>query len=313
MTLASPALGQARLNTAPKGMLYATSAMALFGLQDALTKYLVGTYPISQFLLVRFGVFALFALGFAATQGGIAQAFVTRRPWLQVARSVILLIDIALFCVALQWMSIGDLHAVYATTPLMVTLLVGPMLGEFVGWRRRTAVAIGFIGALIIIRPGLGVMHWAALIVLASGFFFALYTIATRKVSAEDGLATSTLYASFGVTLLVAPFGIAQWQPIDLNGALAMAGISLTGILGHMLYMRSLALAPAIVLQPLTYMLLVWAVFYGYTLFHTLPDLWTVVGACVVVASGLYVSWREWVRAREAGANASDAAQANSQ
>ena len=79
-----------------------------------------------------------------------------------------------------------------------------------------------------------------------------------------------------------------------------MGGISLTGILGHMLYMRSLALAPAIVLQPLTYMLLVWAVFYGFTLFHTLPDSWTVLGALIVVASGLYVSWREWVRSRDA-------------
>ena len=302
MTIASPAVGLGRPSTAPYGMAFASSAMALFGLQDALTKYLVGAYPIAQFLLVRFGVFALFALAFAAAQGSIRKALVTKHPWLQVARGVLLLIDIILFCTALQWMSIGDLHAVYATTPLMVTLLVGPLLGEFVGWRRRTAVAVGFIGALVIIRPGLGVMHWAALIVIASGFFFALYTIVTRKVSAEDGLATNTLYAAFGVTVLVAPFGIAQWQPIDLYGALAMGGISITGILGHMLYMRSLALAPAIVLQPLTYMLLVWAVFYGYTLFHTLPDGWTILGAAIVVASGLYVSWRERVRKQEAGA-----------
>jgi drug/metabolite transporter (DMT)-like permease len=300
MTLVSSALAADRMRSAPQGMLYASGAMALFGLQDALTKYLVGNYPIAQFLLVRFGVFAVFALVFAASQGGVRAAFATRQPAMQITRSVLLLIDILLFCVALQWMSIGDLHAVYATTPLMVTLLVGPLLGEFVGWRRRTAVAVGFLGALIIIRPGLGVMHWAALIVIASGFFFALYTIATRKVSAQDSLATSTLYTALGVTLLIAPFGVAQWQPIDLNGALAMGGISLTGILGHMLYMRSLALAPAIVLQPLTYMLLVWAVFYGFTLFHTLPDGWTVLGAVVVVLSGLYVSWREWVRSRDA-------------
>ncbi len=299
----SSALGQNRVSTVPTGLFYAVITMALWGLQDALTKYLVGAYPIAQFLLVRFGIFAAFALVFAAFQeGGIRKSFATKQPWMQAARGALLFIDIILFCVALQWMSIGDLHAVYATTPLMVTLLVGPLLGEFVGWRRRTAVAVGFLGALIIIRPGLGVMHWAALIVVASGFFFALYIIATRKVSAQDGLATNTLYAAFGVLILVAPFGIAQWQPITLNGALAMAGISVTGILGHMLYMRSLALAPAIVLQPLTYMLLVWAVFYGYTLFNTLPDFWTVVGAGVVVASGLYVSWREWVRSREGSA-----------
>ena len=300
MTLAAPAPLAERLSTAPQGMLYASSAMALFGLQDALTKYLVGSYPISQFLLVRFGVFSLFALGFAATQGGLRQGFATRHPLLQLTRGGLLIVDIILFCVALRWLSLGDLHAVYATTPLMVTLLAGPLLGEVVGWRRRSAVAVGFLGALVIIRPGVGVMQSAALIVIASGFFFALYTLATRKVSADDGLATSTLYAALGATAVVAPFGIAQWQPIDLSGALAMGGISLTGILGHMLYMRSLALAPAIVLQPLTYMLLVWAVFYGFTLFHTLPDGWTVLGATIVVASGLYVTWREWLRSRQA-------------
>ncbi len=304
MTVATPAptpsVPSERLSTAPLGMFYACSAMALFGLQDALTKYLVGAYPITQFLLVRFAVFSLFAIGFAATQGGLRQAFVTKRPLLQITRGGLLIIDIILFCWALKFMSLGDLHAVYATTPLIVTLLVGPMLGEFVGWRRRTAVAVGFLGALVIIRPGLGVMHWAALIVIVSGIFFALYTIATRKVSADDGLATSTLYTALGATVIIAPFGLADWQPVDLRGALAMGGISLTGILGHMLYMRSLALAPAIVLQPLTYLLLIWAVFYGYTLFGTLPDAWTVFGALIVVSSGLYVSWREWIRSREA-------------
>ena len=296
MTVATPSLPVDRLQTAPTGMAYAFFAIALFGLQDAMTKFLVGVYPISQFLLVRFAVFTVFAFGYAAYYGGIRQAFRSQRPWLQMTRGVLLMVDIVLFCLALKFMSLGDLHAVYATTPLMVTLLVGPLLGEFVGWRRRTAVAVGFLGALIIIRPGLGVMHWAALIVVASGFFFALYTIATRKVSATDSLATSTLYTALGATAVIAPLGILQWQPLDMPGALAMGGISLTGILGHMLYMRSLALAPAIVLQPLTYLLLVWAVFYGFTLFHTLPDGWTVAGALIVVGSGLYVSWREWIR-----------------
>jgi drug/metabolite transporter (DMT)-like permease len=280
-------------------MLFAFSAFALFGLQDALTKYLVGVYPITQFLLVRFAAFTLFALGFAASQGGIRRALATRRPVLQGLRGCLLMVDILLFCLALKYLSLPDLHAINATTPLMVTVLVWPLLGEFVGWRRRIAVLVGFLGALIIIRPGLGVMHWAALYALGAGFFFALYTIATRKVSDQDSLATSTLYTAFGATLMVVPFGLAQWQPVGLFGGLAMLGISFTGIVGHMLYMRALALAPAIVLQPLTYLLLVWAVFYGYTLFHELPDLWTVVGAFVVVSSGLYVTWREWVRSRQ--------------
>ena len=287
-----------------KGMVYALLAVTLFGLQDAMTKFLVSAYPISQFLLVRFAVFAVFAIIYAAMRGGLRAAAASQRPWLQLSRAVLLIVDILLFCLALRYMSLGDLHAVYATTPLMVTLLVGPMLGEFVGRRRRTAVAVGFLGALIIIRPGLGVMHWAAFMVLASGLCFALYSIATRKVGGRDSVETSTLYTAVAGTLMLTPFGIAQWQPIDLNGALLMGGISLTGLLGHLLYIRALSHAPAVVIQPLTYLLLVWAVFYGFVLFGTLPDLWTVVGALVVVGSGLYVTWREWVRGRQAQLNA---------
>lgn len=87
---------------------------------------------------------------------------------------------------------------------------------------------------------------------------------------------------------------------MDLHGALLMGGISTTGLLGHVLYIRALAHAPAVAIQPLTYLLLVWAVFYSYVLFNALPDLWTVLGALVVVGSGLYVTWREWVRGRQA-------------
>ena len=284
--------------SALKGMAYALLAMTLWGAQDAMTKFLVSDYPISQFLLVRFAVFAVFAIGYAAMRGGLRAAMTSKVPWLQLTRAVLLIVDILLFCLALRFLSLGDLHAVYATTPLMVTLLVGPMLGEFVGWRRRTAVAVGFLGALVIIRPGLSVMHWAAFIVLAAGFCFALYSIATRKVGGRDSVETSTLYTAVAGTLMLAPFGIAQWQPIDLHGALLMGGISVTGLLGHLLYIRALAHAPAIAIQPLTYLLLVWAVFYGFVLFGTLPDSWTVIGALIVVGSGLYVTWREWVRGR---------------
>ena len=298
LSTTAPAIGQPRPVTA--GMVAAFLAVACFGLGDVMTKFLVNAYPLSQFLLVRFLVFSVFAIGWAAMQGGLRQALFTRQPVLQLARVVFLIVDILLFCLALKYLSLGDFHSIYATVPLMVTLLAGPLLGEFVGWRRRTAVAIGFLGALVIIRPGLGVMHWAAFIVIASGFCFALYTIATRKVGGEDSLATSTLYTAVGGTVILLPFGIAQWQPVDFQGALLMAGISLTGVAGHMLYIRALSLAPAVVLQPLTYLLLVWAVIYGYALFGTLPDGLTVLGALIVVTSGLYVTWREWVRGRDA-------------
>lgn len=286
--------------TAVKGMVYALLAVTLWGAQDAMTKFLVSAYPISQFLLVRFAVFAAFAIVYAAMRGGLAQAVASRRPVLQLTRAALLIVDILLFCLALRYMGLADLHAIYATTPLMVTVLAGLLLGEVIGWRRRTALLVGFLGAMIIIRPGLGVFNPAAFLVLGAGLCFALYSIATRKVSGLDSVETSTLYTAAAGTLMLLPFGIAQWQPVDWNGALLMGGISVTGLLGHLLYIRALSHAPAVAIQPLTYLLLVWAVFYSFVLFNNLPDFWTVAGAIVVVVSGLYVTWREWVRGREA-------------
>ena len=289
--------------TAPvafKGMLFAFLAVTLWGAQDAMTKFLVSAYPIAQFLLVRFAVFSAFAIGYAAMRGGLGKAVASQRPGLQLVRAALLIVDILLFCLALRYMGLADLHAVYAATPLMVTVLAALMLGEQVGWRRRTAVLVGFVGAIIIIRPGMGVMHPAAFAVLGAGLCFAFYSIATRRVGAVDSVETSTLYTAVGGTLMLAPFGIAEWQSVDWNGAVLMAGISLTGLLGHILYIRALAHAPAVAIQPLTYLLLVWAVFYSYVLFNSLPDAWTVLGALIVVGSGLYVTWREWVRNRSA-------------
>ena len=288
--------------SATKGMLYAFLAVTLWGAQDAMTKFLVGSYPISQFLLVRFAVFAVFAVVYATMRGGLAKAAASRRPMLQLTRAALLIVDIMLFCLALRFMGLADLHAIYATTPLIATVLAGVMLGETIGWRRRTALVAGFAGAMVIIRPGLGVMHPAAFAVLGAGLCFALYSIATRKVAGLDSVETSTLYTAVGGTVMLAPFGIAQWQPVDWNGAVLIGGISITGLLGHLLYIRALDHAPAIAIQPLTYLLLVWAVFYSYVLFNSLPDFWTVAGAMIVVGSGLYVTWREWVRGRAASA-----------
>lgn len=283
----------------PLGMACACGAVTLWGAQDALTKMLVSVYPMSQFLTVRFGVFAVFALIYTGMRGGLGKALVTRHVVLQITRAVLLVADILFFCWALQYLGLAELHAIYATTPLMVTLLVGPMLGEKVGWRRRTAVLVGFLGALVIIRPGLGVMHWAAFIVLASGLCFALYIIGTRLVGRDDSVDTSTLYTAGGGFVMLAPLGIWQWQPVDTRGALMIGAISVTGLVGHMLYIKALTHAPAIVLQPLTYLLLVWAAFYGFVIFADVPDGWTVAGAVIVVGSGLYVTWREWVRSHE--------------
>ena len=302
MTAATSAESLDRKRSVPLGMLLAVLGLSIFGLQDVLTKVLVSGYPIAQFLMVRYWAFTVFAVVYAQMHGGLRAAIASRRPLLQVTRGMMLVIDMALFCLALRFIGLADLHAIYAVAPLMTTMLVGPMLGEQVGWRRRTAVVVGFVGALVILRPGLGVVHWAAFIVLAAALTWAFYMIITRMVSRTDSFQTSTLYTAICGALSFTPFGILQWQWPDAMGWTILAAVSTTGIIGHMVYIKALEHAPAIVLQPFTYLLLVWATFYGFVVFGDLPDQWTILGAIIVVASGLYVTWREWVRSREAGA-----------
>ncbi|MEZ5775601.1 MAG: DMT family transporter [Hyphomicrobiaceae bacterium] len=282
-----------------RGIVYCVLAMAVFATQDAMTKLLVADYPIPQFLMIRFVVFAAFVTAWIGVRGNLKSALRASRPVLQIGRGLMLVIDIALFCTALRYLGLAEFHAIYATAPLMTTALAAALLGEPVGWRRRLAVAIGFLGALLIIRPGFGVFQWAALIAIAATLTWALYIIMTRLVSLSDSFETNTLLTALVGAVCFTPFGLWYWQPPDARGWTLMIAISLTGVLGHMVFIRAAEHAPAVVLQPFIYLLLVGATIFGYLLFGELPDLLTVAGAAIVVGSGLYVAWREWVRRKE--------------
>lgn len=297
-TMTSAALAQADTSTrsTPLGIVLAVLAITTLAIQDVLTKVLVHEVAIAQMLAVRFLVFSLFALLFAAFNGGIIEAARTERPLLHVARSAILIVDMVLFCWGLRLLGLAEFHAIYATAPLIATLLAGPLLGEEVGWRRRLAVAAGLAGALVIIRPGFGVFGVGAIIALTTALCWAGYNLMTRVTSRTDSLATSTLYVALTGAAMLTPFGIIEWQPLDGRNALFVAAVSMTGILGHMLFIKALEHAPASVLQPFNYLLLVWAAIFGFAIFAEIPDALTILGALIIVASGLYVAWRERVR-----------------
>lgn len=279
------------------GIGLAVLGFTTLSLQDVVTKLLVQDYPIAQFLMVRFWATGAFALVYAARNGGIGAAVRSGRPLLQLLRSGLMIADVALFTLAVRYISLADFQALYATAPLMATLLAASLLGESVGWRRRSAVAVGFLGALVIVRPGSSVLHWASLLTLATALCWAFYSIVTRVTSRSDSLATSTLYLALTGMACFTPFGIIEWIEPDLSGALSMLAVTITGIVGHMLLIKAFEYTPAAVLQPYTYLMLVWAVVLGYLVFGDVPDHWTVIGALVIAASGLYVAWRERVRA----------------
>ena len=281
------------------GIMLCLFALFMFSAQDALTKVLIRDYDAVQFVMVRFWVFAVFATALAARRIGLKRAAMAKRPVLQVFRCVLLIFEIAVFATGLRYLGLADMHATFATFPLMATAMAPFMLGERVGWRRWSAVVVGFAGALIIIRPGMGVFQPVVLIPLASALMFALYHILTRLCAQTDSAYVSLFYLGWVGAIATTPFGLMAWKPPTAEAWMFMAALSVTGLIGHMLLILALEYAPASTLQPLNYILLVWATLIGFFVFDQLPDGMTLIGGAVIVSSGLFVMFRERVRKRE--------------
>ncbi|MEQ8443474.1 MAG: DMT family transporter [Alphaproteobacteria bacterium] len=285
-----------RIDNPSRGIALVVMATFIFACQDAVTKHLAQTYDIPQIIWVRFLFFAVFAMALSGWNKPLKQVVRAKRPVLQVIRSLIIVFEILAFVYAVRVLSLAETHALFASFPLIVTALSALFLKEDVGIRRWAAVLAGFVGVLIIIRPGFGVFQLEAIVALVTAFMFALYHVITRVVSAEDGSDTSLLYMAVigaAVTTAIGPF---FWTEPTPEAWRYLALLSLTGAIGHMLLIKALECAPASTLQPFNYTLLVWATVMGYLVFGNLPDVWTVVGGSVVVASGLYTIYRERIR-----------------
>ena len=274
-----------------KGILLMNLAMFLLAGMDGISKTLAPDYSVPQILCVRFLIFCLFALAIARPKS-IRAAFRSRHPYLQIARSLIIVVEVGIFILAFRYLPLADAHAIAGIAPLLVTALAVPFLGEKVGLRRWTAIAIGFVGLLVIVRPGIGVFNPAALMPLAGAGLWAVYQILVRKVS-DDDAATSLLYmAVIGavVMTLLAPF---FWTPPDTTGWLLLGALGVVGSLGHYILILAFRATTATTLQPFHYIVLLWATAIGYLVFDDLPDLWTILGAAIIAGSGLYAFYRE--------------------
>ncbi len=283
-----------------KGIVALVIATLFMAGQDALTKHLTETLPVVQIIFVRFFFFALFAIIFAARRTGIRTAFISAAPGLQILRGLLIVVEITIFAWCLHFMGLAEMHAIFASFPLVITVLSVPMLGERVGWRRWLAVGFGFIGTLLIIQPGDGEINLYAILVLVCVLMFAVYNILTRKVSRHDHFETSLLYfgvVGFVVALLAVPF---YWQPVNNDEIFWLLMISTTSIIGHLLLIKALQLAPAVILQPFNYFVLVWAVGIGYFAYQEILDTSELIGAAIVVSSGIYIARREYSVTRAA-------------
>lgn len=269
------------------------TAVLIFGLQDALAKLLVQDYSPFQLAMMRFWAFAAFSIFLVARQGPLSQAFRSRYPRLQVLRGVLLVADIWFFAAALISVPLAELQAIVLVYPLMVTLVAIPILGEKVGLFRISVVGVGFLGALVIVRPGGLPLDWGVAYAVLSASFYALYVALTRKVSASDSTATSMVYVGVVGLVLTTGVGIFFWQDMDLASLGIMVLVMVTSVAAHGLMMMALARAPASVLQPFNYLALPWGIVMSYTFFAHWIDPISLIGAAIIVGAGLIVMWRE--------------------
>jgi drug/metabolite transporter (DMT)-like permease len=288
-----------RESTTMIGIALMVGAGLVFTLMDATAKYLSQRYPVVEIAFGRY-LFATLTLPLIVQRAGSFGTIRSRRLGLQLLRSMFLVGATLLFWAAIKSIPLADATAISFIGPLMVTALSMPILKEQVDRRRWTAVLIGFVGALFIIRPGLGMAEPAALLPLASATCFALYAICTRILNRWDGWATTLVWsASAGLVLLsaLAPF---NWRMPDARGWAEFAFLGFISSVGHMLLILAYARANASILAPLSYIQLIWSTVMGLVLFGNFPDAWTLAGGTVIAASGLYVIDRSRQRRAEA-------------
>jgi drug/metabolite transporter (DMT)-like permease len=277
------------------GLMCATAF--IFALQDGFSRVLGQAYPPVLVVMFRYWVFALFVIALVARQpGGLKRAVRTKRPVTQILRGVILVLEVLIMVEAFVRLGLVETHAVFTAYPLLVAALSGPVLGEKVGWRRWTAIGIGFVGILVILQPGSGVMRIEALLPFVAALMFALYGLLTRHVSRDDPPMVSFFWTGVAGAVAITLVGIWDWQwlaPIDW---IWMAGLCVCGMTSHYLMIRAYEMAEASALQPFAYTQLVWVSIIGVTIFGEVLRPNVVVGAVIVVMAGLFTLWRARVK-----------------
>jgi len=274
-----------------------TAGILLFAINDALGKWLVATYSVGQVLLIR--SLAALVLLTPFVWRDRASFAVAPRWGMQTWRAVLATAEVACFYWAVSYLPLADVMAYYLAGPIFVTAIAGAVLGEPVGWRRWTAVAVGFVGVIFCLRPGSAALSWPALIALAGSFTFSLSMISTRTLrgTSDTVLVTSQTVAALAFGAVLAPL---SWTPVSPRDAVLLALLGMVAMTAHVCVNRSLKLAPASTVVPYQYTTIVWAVLFGYLVFGDVPDFWMLAGAAIIIGAGLFIFLRERALARRA-------------
>ena len=260
---------------------------------DALAKFLGEGYPVLQLVFLRSLIALPLLLAIAwFSEAGFA-GLRTRRPWVHVARAVLVALAIFTFYTALTYLPLAEVTAIAFAAPLIMTALSRPLLGEHVGWRRWSAVLVGFLGVLIVVKPGTAAFQPAALIALAAALLYALMLMTARKFAASESAISLVFWSTAGAGAITGALMPFTWTPVAIADAgwfLALGGL---GAVTMLLLTRAFHLAPAAVVAPFDYTALIWALAYGWLIWGEVPGPTTWAGAAVIAGAGLYVTHRE--------------------
>lgn len=217
----------------------------------------------------------------------------TEQPLVQGFRAVLLVAEICVMVIAFTYLGLVESHAIFAVYPLLIAALSGPFLGEQVGWRRWVAIAVGFVGVVIILQPGSGVFQPEAMIALASALMFAIYGLLTRYVARKDSAATSFFWTGTVGSLAMTLVGVWFWEPMSAPDWLWMITLCFTGAAGHFTLIKCYEVAEASAVQPFAYLQLVFASLIGVTVFSEAIRANVAIGGALIVGAGLFTLWRQ--------------------
>ncbi len=279
------------------GIALMTGGIFLFAVNDALGKWLVATYSVGQVLLIR----SLAALALLAPfiWRDLASFAAAPRWGLQALRAAFATVEVACFYWAVAYLPLADVMTYYLAGPIFVTAIAGTVLREPVGWRRWAAVLVGFVGVIVALRPGAGVLSWPSLIALIGSFTFSLSMISTRYLRGTSGtvLVTTQTVGALAFGALIAPVA---WVTPTAGDLWLLCLLGVVAMVAHVCVNRSLILAPASTVVPYQYTTIIWAVLFGYAVFGDVPDAWMLSGAAIIIAAGLFIFLREQQLSRRA-------------
>ena len=271
-------------------------SISMFSFGDAMGKFIVATYSVGQLLMLRACAALLVLLPTIWKQR--AEFARLERPWLQLLRVTLSTLEVAAFFLAVVYLPLADVITYYLAAPIFVTALSPLVLRERVGWRRWTAILIGFCGVLIALRPSAQTVSWPAMIALGGSTSFAVLMLITRSLRATPDivLASSQFAGTFLLGAIMSPFG---WVAPSAGSLVLFAAAGIISVAALLCVNRSLKLAPASVVVPYQYSMIVWAVIFGFVVFGDVPSWQTIIGAAIIIGAGLYIFLREQKLGRE--------------